>query len=128
MLETIREYAAEQLAAAGREEALRERHAAWFVGVAEQAGATLMSADKRVALDRLELEHDNLRAALAWATTGRHVELALRLGTALWRFWQMRGYIDEGLGRLAAGVGQPGGSGCVEVRVSPRGGPRGVAP
>ena len=56
MLETIREYAAEQLASAGREEALRERHAAWFVGVAEQAGATLMSADKRVALDRLELE------------------------------------------------------------------------
>src|SRR5439155_13550979 len=92
MLETIREYAAEQLAAAGREEAIRERHAAWFVGVAEQAGATLMSAAKRVALDRLELEHDNLRAALAWATTGRHVELALRLGTALWRFWQMRGH------------------------------------
>ena len=118
MLETIREYAAEQLAAAGREEALRERHAAWFVGVAEQAGATLMSAAKRVALDRLELEHDNLRAALAWATTGRHVELALRLGTALWRFWQMRGYIDEGLDRLAAVLAMPECSDYVELRLT----------
>jgi predicted ATPase/class 3 adenylate cyclase len=118
MLETIREYAAEQLAAAGREEALRERHGAWFVGVAEAAGATLMATDKRIALDRLELEHDNLRAALAWATAGRHAELALRLGTAQWRFWQMRGYIDEGLERLAAVLAMPECSDYVELRLA----------
>jgi predicted ATPase/class 3 adenylate cyclase len=118
MLETIREYAAEQLAAAGREEALRDRHAAWFLDLAETAAGNLMGADKRVALDRLELEHGNLRAAMAWATSAPRVETGLRLGTALWRFWQMRGYIDEGLDRLAALLAMPECAEYVEQRLA----------
>ncbi len=107
MLETIREYATEQLAEAGRADAVRDRHAAWFLALAEGAAGALMGADKRAALDSLELEDDNLRAALTWVTNARHVETALRLGTALWRFWQMRGYLDEGLDRLKAVLAMP---------------------
>jgi predicted ATPase/class 3 adenylate cyclase len=118
MLETIREYAAEQLAEAGRAETIRDRHAASFLAVAEAAGATLMSADKRAGLDRLELEHDNLRAALAWAASAPRVEIALRLGTALWRFWQMRGYLDEGLDRLAAVLAMPECADYLEPRLA----------
>jgi predicted ATPase/class 3 adenylate cyclase len=118
MLETIREYAAEQLAEAGRSDTLRDRHAAWFLGVAETAGATLMAQDKRAGLDRLEFEHDNLRAALAWATTARHAETALRLGTALWRFWQMRGYLDEGAERLKSILALPECADYVEQRLA----------
>jgi tetratricopeptide (TPR) repeat protein len=77
-----------------------------------------MGADKRVALDRLELEHGNLRAALAWATSAPRVETGLRLGTALWRFWQMRGYIDEGLDRLAALLAMPECAEYVEQRLA----------
>ena len=94
MLETIREYATEQLREAGRADAVYGRHAAWFLGVAERAVGTLMGDRTRLALDRLEQEHDNLRAALAWAIGSGQAETGLRLGTALWRFWQMRGYLD----------------------------------
>ncbi len=107
MLETIREYAAEQVEAAGRSPALRQRHADWFMEVAEAAGGSVMGDDKRRTLDRLELDHGNLRAALTWTTEAGRVETALRLGTALWRFWQMRGYIDEGLSRLEAVLALP---------------------
>ena len=107
MLETIRDYAAEQLQASGRAGATDERHATWFLGVAERAGGSLMGADKRAALDLLELEHDNMRAAMTWATRAGRAEIGLRLGTALWRFWQMRGYLDEGLDRLKAVLAMP---------------------
>jgi predicted ATPase len=118
MLETIREYAAEQLADGGRGEAVRDRHAAWFLALAEGAAGNLMRAGKRPALDRLELEHDNLRAALTWATSARRVETGLRLGTALWRFWQMRGYIDEGLDRLRAILAMPECADYAEARLA----------
>ena len=107
MLETIRAYAAEQLQASGRAGATEERHATWFLGVAERTGGSLMGADKRAALDLLELEHDNLRAAMTWATAAGRVATGLRLGTALWRFWQMRGYLDEGQDRLKAVLEMP---------------------
>jgi len=108
MLETIRDYAAEQLQASGRAQATQERHASWFLGVAERVGgAALMGADKRAALDLLELEHDNLRAAMSWANGAGRAEIGLRLGAALWRFWQMRGYLDEGQDRLKAILAMP---------------------
>jgi predicted ATPase len=107
MLETIREYAREQLVADSRAAEMQRRHAAWYAALAETAAGNVMSADKRVHLDRLEAEHDNLRAALTWATNAGEVDTALRLGTALWRFWQMRGYLDEGIKRLEAVVALP---------------------
>jgi tetratricopeptide (TPR) repeat protein len=59
-----------------------------------------MGSGKRATLDRLEEDHDNLRAAMSWALETGSAETALRLGSAMWRFWQMRGYLPEGLDRL----------------------------
>jgi hypothetical protein len=71
MLETIREYAREQLAAAGEEERTRQRHAAYCLSLAEQAEPALTGRDQAVWMARLEAEHDNLRAALTWSTRSR---------------------------------------------------------
>jgi predicted ATPase len=67
MPEMVREYAAELLHRSGEEPALRARHGAWCLALAEAADAPLRGAGQREWLDRLEAEHDNLRAALAWA-------------------------------------------------------------
>jgi tetratricopeptide (TPR) repeat protein len=96
MLETIREYALEQLEASGELALRRERHAAFFLKVAEEAEARLRGAEQQVCLAQLELDHDNLRAALRWAEEGGELELGLRLGGALWYFWQVQGYLSEG--------------------------------
>ena len=95
MFETIREFAAELLEAAGEAEALREAHARAFLEVAERAAPHLQGADQRAWLDRLERDHDNLRAALGWAIGRPEPALAVRLAHALWRFWQQRGYLAE---------------------------------
>ena len=99
MLETIREFAIEQAIAAGRWDGLRERHVALFRELAETSASQVMGSTKRQWLDRLEQEHDNLRAAFAWAQETQAAETALRLSASLWRFWQMRGYLGEGLER-----------------------------
>ena len=102
LLEAIREYAAEMLAAAGEAEAIRDRHRRWFRDLAETAAPHLAGTDQRRWLDRLEAEHDNFRAALDRAVEERDGEAAVRLGAALWRFWQQRGYLNEARMRLAA--------------------------
>jgi tetratricopeptide (TPR) repeat protein len=104
MLETIREFAAEQLKQSGEAEEIRSRHAAAFLSLAEQAAPHLTAGEQRTWLDRLEREHDNLRAAMEWAIERREAETALRLGAALWRFWQIRGYLSEARGRLERAV------------------------
>jgi predicted ATPase/class 3 adenylate cyclase len=96
MLETIRQYAAEQLAATDEEAAIRARHAAATLAFAEEGAAVVLGPDGRAWLDRFELERDNIRAAMAWALDGTHTETALRLLTACWRYWQIRGYLAEG--------------------------------
>jgi non-specific serine/threonine protein kinase len=100
MLETIREYAAEMLEARGETAAVRKRHAAAMIELAEQAAPALSGVDQRVWLDRLEREHDNLRAALDWATETPEPSMAARLSFALWRFWQQRGYLTEARARF----------------------------
>jgi predicted ATPase/class 3 adenylate cyclase len=95
MLETIREFALEQLAARGEVEELRERHATSLLEFAERAAPEVFGPDQRLWLDRYEAEHDNLRAAVAWALSGDRAETAMRLLVACWRFWQMRGYLAE---------------------------------
>ncbi|HEX2884536.1 MAG TPA: adenylate/guanylate cyclase domain-containing protein [Candidatus Limnocylindria bacterium] len=108
MLETIREYAAERLDESGRSDEVRALHAAWYVDLAERAAEVIMGPDKRAWLDRLDEEHGNLRAALDWAMGRADVETAMRLVSALWRFWQMRGHLAEGLDRARAALALPG--------------------
>lgn len=96
MLETVREYGLEQLAAHDEEELVRRRHAAYFLSLARQAEQELTGPEEDAWLRRLELEHDNLRAALAWMRDSLDVESGLQLAGALWRFWYARGHYAEG--------------------------------
>ena len=107
MLETIREYAREQLQAGDEIEAAQCAHAAHFLALAEVAEAALTGPHQAAWLKRLETEHDNLRAALGWATACGEAETALRLAGSLWRFWQMRGHVREGRRWLAAALALP---------------------
>ena len=102
MLETIREFAGEQLAALGLTDAMRGRHADVYAGLANAARDEYFGPDQRLWLDRLEQEHDNLRGALAWLLEAGRVEEALRMVGSMWRFWQMRGYLVEGFERAEA--------------------------
>jgi predicted ATPase len=97
MLETIREYGLERLAASGEETAVRSAHAAWFLALAEEAARDLPAgAGQRAAFERLEDEHDNLRQALVWALEQGNPTPLLRLTDALWRFWWIQGHLSEG--------------------------------
>ncbi len=102
MLATIREYALEMLEASGEELLIRWAHASYYVALAEEAEQALVGPQQALWLERLEREHDNLRAAMNWTLkqkghdAERWIELALRLGGALRRFWQMRGHLHEG--------------------------------
>jgi predicted ATPase/class 3 adenylate cyclase len=107
MLETIREFALEQSTARGGREDLRRRHAELFATLADGWAGRVMAADKGATLDRVEQDHDNLRAAIAWAIETGAADTAMRLGSALWRFWQMRGYLQEGLERLEQTLALP---------------------
>jgi predicted ATPase len=102
MLETIREYAAEMLSGRGEAETVAARHAAAMLALAQQAAPELSGAAQREWLERLEREHDNLRAALDWATAHPDPSLGARLAFALWRFWQQRGYLNEARARIEA--------------------------
>jgi predicted ATPase/class 3 adenylate cyclase len=105
MLGTIRDYAVERAAERGETDGLRRRHADLFSSLVASASPHLLGSDKRPWLDRLELEHDNLRAALTWAIEREDSERALLLAARLWRFWQMRGYLVEGLDRVEQAIG-----------------------
>ena len=100
MLETIREYGLEALTSGGEAEATREAHAAYYLALAEQADPELSGPQQIIWFERLEREHDNLRAALSWfleqGSDGQNRELALRLSGALSQFWLLRGYVSEG--------------------------------
>lgn len=95
MLETIRAYAREQLAAGGELDAVASNHVGFFLDLAESAEAHLRGTPGEW-LGRLELEHPNLRAALDAAAPDEE----LRLAGALWRFWYLRGHLTEGRRRL----------------------------
>ncbi len=113
MLETIREYGREALIASGEGPAARQAHADYFLHLAEEAEPALKGPRLVAWLERLEREHDNLRAALHWALESGSAEVALRLGIALERFWVVRGQRTEGLAFLeqalagSAGVAAP---------------------
>jgi tetratricopeptide (TPR) repeat protein len=112
MLETVRQYAAEQLQRLGEEAIWCQRHQDYYVAFAEQAEQEVWGDEQALWLDRLEQEHDNLRAAMQWSmgqlpvagsqlsgsssTGDQPVTAALRIANALTRFWEVRGYLAEG--------------------------------
>ena len=105
MLETIREYGLERLAAAGEEEETRRRHAAWCLALGEELWPTLQRRlDAARALNRLEAEHDNLRSALSWLDRTDDAEALLRLTGAIFGFWYLHGDLREGLSWLERGL------------------------
>jgi predicted ATPase/class 3 adenylate cyclase len=128
MLETIREYGLERLAAAGEAPAMAEAHARWFLDLVASLAPHLTRGP--TGPDRLEADVDNVRAALGWAIASRETALALRSVGHLWRFWHLRGHLEEGLGLCeevlaTAGAGRPGAGPAASGLP---GGPSGAAP
>ena len=100
MLETIREYALEKLEASGEDTLTKRAHAAYCLVLAEEAATDQSGAEGADWLERFALEHDNFRAGLEWLTETGDAEWGLRLGAALFHFWEAREYLAEGRGRL----------------------------
>ena len=95
MLETIRAYVTELLHANGEWAAARERHAEYYVGLAEGLEPRLRGPGAANALSRLAGEYDNLWAVLEWSSDSGHLALGLRLAASLYRFWHLRGILAE---------------------------------
>ncbi len=96
MLETIREIAEERLELTGEADAVRRRHAAWFLGLAQRAERFIWSEHQAVWFERVERAHDNVRLALNWCLGGGDEETGVLLAAAMHRFWFARGHIREG--------------------------------
>jgi predicted ATPase/DNA-binding SARP family transcriptional activator len=118
MLETVREYALERLDVLGETSETRTRHRDYFVAFAENAHAAAGGPEQSDWFARLELEHDNLRAALSFVRDRGEAEVELRLCVSLWRFWQIHGHLDEGRRALdAALTSNPDGDPVQRARV-----------
>ena len=96
MLETVREYTWEQLTSSGEADATRDRHLAYFVGLAERASALFNSQQAHHWFATMEEEYENFRTALGWAAEKLDTDADLRLASAMCRFWFFRGNIGEG--------------------------------
>src|SRR3990172_9528969 len=109
LLETVRQYGRERLVESGEDEAVGRRHRDWYLRSAEEAEPGLQEPQQEIWLDRLEAEHDNLRAALEWCRTREdNPEYGLRLAGALWKFWEVRGYWSEGRAWLEGTLARSG--------------------
>ena len=107
MLNTIREFGLEQLAAGGEEAAIRDAHAAYYLALAAEAESHLTGPDQVAWLDRIERELPNVRAALIWLRVRGRAEEGLRFAAAPGRFWWRRGYLSEGRTWLDAFLALP---------------------
>jgi predicted ATPase len=116
MLETIREYAAEKLAASGDEALTKRAHAAYCLVLAEEPAGDESGADDVEQVERFALEHANFRAALAWLIETGDADWGLRLGTALFGFWEMRDYLAEGRDWLGKLLRLPGSAAPTQAR------------
>jgi predicted ATPase/class 3 adenylate cyclase/Tfp pilus assembly protein PilF len=112
MLETVHEFAREKSQESGEAEEIKRTHAQYFLTLAEEAFPELRGPDQLEWLETLEAEHDNMRAALTWASERKEAEVALRLGGVLSWFWSVRGYYSEGRRWLEEAL-------AMEGRVSP---------
>lgn len=100
MLQTIQRYSSEELEGSREAEDIRRRHADFFLDLAEEAEPAMMGSEQAAWLERLEREHDNIRAALGWLREEKEAERGLRLAAALLRFWWVRSYLIEGRAQL----------------------------
>jgi tetratricopeptide (TPR) repeat protein len=125
MLETIREFALERLVEAGEDDAQRRRHLTYFLARAEELEPTLLESVESG--DAIARDHENYRAALAWAIAAGEAERGLRLGYALWRFWQQRGFFREGRQWFDRLLGIPGGAEPTAARAKGLTGAAGIA-
>jgi len=107
MLETIRSFAFERLEADGHALEMRRRHAEYFADFAETAMPHLTAKDRTAWLDRVQDDHDNMRAAITFAIETGDAHLGMRLVYALWRFWQSRAHLQEGAERTATVLAIP---------------------
>lgn len=121
LLETLRAFASDRLLETPEATALRDRHLAFYsdlaargdLGLHRAGGPAAMRSGQRDWLDVLELEHDNLRAALAHAlASGRAISLVATLGM----FWELRNHVGEGQSWLARALAEPGGDDAERVR------------
>jgi predicted ATPase/DNA-binding CsgD family transcriptional regulator len=96
LLETIRQYAQEKLRASGEWISTHDQYLACWLRLTEEVAPKLREQYQQLWFDWLETENDNIRAALAWALEQRRIEAGMRIGTALYSFWQTRAYVREG--------------------------------
>jgi tetratricopeptide (TPR) repeat protein len=104
MLETVRAFALEELSRSGEDEAVRLAHARWVDKFARDGDAHVLGPDSGKWLSRYEREHDNFRAAVAWAIEHDPGDLGLRVPESLWRFWELRGHYTEARGWLERAI------------------------
>jgi predicted ATPase len=116
MLETIREYALERLAESGEEVSARHAHAAYCLVLAEEGDSRFDSPERKAWIRRFEAEQENFRCALDWLVETGNAPWGLRLGGALWRFWEIRERPAEGRQRLGDLLSLPGGSAYPDLR------------
>jgi len=108
LLEPIRAYASNRLVQRAERDELERRHALAYLALAEEAAPNLPGGGQRAWLERLNAEHANLRAALAWTIDHGETQLSLRIGAAQWRFWQLRGHLEEGRAAMDRVLAMPG--------------------
>jgi non-specific serine/threonine protein kinase len=121
-LESIRQYARDKLTETGESSLIQDRHLNYFLRVAEEAEPYLFGAGQHDWKNRLELDHDNLRVALAWSLESNQIEAGLKLAGALAWFWHSKGHLSEGnlwLEKLlASGIGNQGKERAKALRAS----------
>jgi non-specific serine/threonine protein kinase len=96
MLEPVRQYAHAKLEESGEIGTIRNRHAALFLKLAEEAEPEIRGQRQLAWIPRIETEHANVRAAIGWLLEEGEVETAVRFAWALWLFWWIRGHFTEG--------------------------------
>ncbi len=118
MLQTIREFGLERLAESGEEPEIRERHARFFLAMAEEAVGELTGPGQAAWLDRLARDHDNFRGALRWSVDADRAETGLLIAAAIWRFWQLRDHLAEGEARLTELLAAPSAAAAEPARAA----------
>jgi predicted ATPase/DNA-binding CsgD family transcriptional regulator len=116
LLETLREYGKEKLEQSREANKIRRRHAVQYLNLAEAAETKLTGPQQSEWLSRLDLDYDNLRAAIGWSRQAEP-EIASRIAAALTRFWLMRGLWTEGRGRLVECLSRPEGDDLLRAKV-----------